>query len=264
MKIGKKIFSNGTYVMAIINLTPDSFFAPSRKSKDDVLFAADRAIREGAAILDLGPQSTRPGYVEVSSDEEIERFAEPLRMIKERFDIPVSLDTYYSESARIALEIGADMINDIWGLTYDGKMAETIAKSDASVCIMHNSKTSLEGDIWGEIKSFLRHSVEIALQAGVDRDKICLDGGIGFAKNVAQNFELLNGYEHLGDLGYPTLLGCSRKSMFGGKVEDRLAPTLVATCLAVQKGVRFVRVHDVRENVEVIAETLRKMKGGSN
>lgn len=261
MKIGNKRFLSGTYVMAIINLTPDSFFAPSRKSGDDVLFAVDKAIRDGAAIIDLGPQSTRPGHTQVSSDEEIIRFSEPLRKIKERFDIPVSVDTYYSESARVALEIGADMINDIWGLTYDGKMAETIAKFDASVCIMHNSSTQLEGDIWGDIESFLSRSVKTALRAGVDKDKICLDGGIGFAKNFEQNFELLNGYKRLRSLGYPTLLGCSRKSMFGGRVEDRLAPTLAATRLAVKNEVLFVRVHDVKENIEVISETLREMKG---
>lgn len=262
MIIGKKQFISGTYVMAIINLTPDSFYAPSRHGVDDVLFAVDKAIKEGASIIDLGPQSTRPGHTQVSFDEEIKRFSEPLRMIKERFDIPVSIDTYYSESASVALQEGADMINDVWGLTYDGKMADVIASYGASACIMHNSKSPLRGDIWEDIESFLRRSVGLALKAGVDENKICLDGGIGFAKNAEQNFELLNGYERLNGLGYPTLLGCSRKSMFGGNVEDRLKPTLEATRLAVKKGVLFVRVHDVKENVEVISETLRELKEG--
>ncbi len=260
MKIGEKQFIDGTYVMAIINLTPDSFYEPSRRNEDDVLFAVDKAIKEGASIIDIGPQSTRPGHTQVSAEEEIKRFAEPLRKIKERFDIPVSIDTYYSESARVALEEGADMINDVWGLTYDEKMADLISSFDASACIMHNSKTPLSGDIWGDIESFLRRSVELALKAGVDKDKICIDGGIGFAKNAEQNFELLNGYERLNSLGYPTLLGCSRKSMFGGNVEDRLQPTLEATRLAVKKGVLFVRVHDVKENVQAITETLREIQ----
>lgn len=255
MKIGNRIFENYTFVMAIINLTPDSFWAESRKGADDVLFAVDKAINEGAAVIDIGAQSTRPGYREISANEEIARFEEPLAAIKERFDVPVSVDTYFAESARAALQLGADMINDIWGLSHDKDMSKTIAEFDASVCIMHNAKTQLSGDIWGAIENFLEKSVEKALNFGIDKDKIILDGGIGFAKNREQNFELLNGYERLKRLGYPLLLGASRKSMFGGNVEDRLTPTLESTRIAAEKGVLFVRVHDVKENVEIIKKT---------
>lgn len=253
MKIGNRIFENYTFVMAIINLTPDSFWKGSRVGVDEVLFAAERAIKEGAAVLDLGAQSTRPNYREVGADEELKRLLKPLELIKADFDIPVSVDTYFPEVAKAALDCGADMINDIWGLTR-GDMAKVISNRGGSVCIMHNSKTPLSGDIWGAIGKFLSNGVNIALQSGIDKDKIILDGGIGFAKSREQNFELLEGYDKLSALGYPLLLGTSRKSMFGGAVEDRLPQTLESTRSAARKGVLFVRAHDVKENCEVIKE----------
>lgn len=252
MKIGKYEFKNYTYVMAIINLTPDSFYAPSRKDEYTVLKAVEGAVRDGAAIIDIGAQSTRPNYTEVSAEEEIYRFERPLGLIKKNFDIPVSVDTYFPSSAEAALAAGADMINDVWGLTRSG-MAETVARHNAAVCIMHNSKEVLSGDIFPQITGFLNDGVQLALNAGVAADKICVDGGIGFAKNREQNFSLLNGYERF-DFGYPLLLGTSRKSMFGGDPSDRLEATLESTRLAVKKGVLFVRVHDVKENVRAIEE----------
>jgi len=254
MKIGKVNFENYTYVMAIINLTPDSFWADSRVTGDKLLFKVERAIKDGAAVIDIGAQSTRPNYTEVSADEEIARFERPLSLIKENFDIPVSVDTYFEKSARAALSAGADMINDVWGLTHDENMAQTVAQYGASVCIMHNSKTPLTGDIWGSIEDFLRRSVDLATNCGVEKERIILDGGIGFAKSKEQNFELLNGYERLSSLGYPLLLGTSRKSMFGGNVAERLPQTLESTRLAARKKVLFVRVHDVKENAEAIKE----------
>ena len=252
MKVGNKIFENYTYIMAIINLTPDSFFAPSRKS-DDVLKAVERAIKDGAHVIDLGAQSTRPGYTEITADEETERLIRPLELIKKNFDIPVSVDTYFSKCAEAALNSGADMINDIWGLTHDQDMAKTIARHNASVCIMHNSKKMLLGDVFPQITGFLKEGVTKALNAGIERDKICVDGGIGFAKSKESNFALLNNYEKL-DFGYPLLIGTSRKSMFGGEAEDRLEATVQSTRLAAKKGVLFVRVHDIKENARAIKE----------
>lgn len=254
MIIGGRDFKNYTFVMAIINLTPDSFYSGSRRTCDDVLFATEKAVKEGAAIIDIGAQSTRPGYTAISADEELSRLEKPLQMIKSRFDIPVSVDTYYEKCAAFALSAGADMINDIWGLTHDKNMAEAIACHNASVCVMHNANSRVEGDFWHTVLSFLKNSTQIALDAGIDKDKICVDGGIGFAKDREQNFELLNGYEKLHTLGYPSLLGCSRKSMFGGRAEDRLPQTVEATRLAARKGVLFVRVHDIAENVRAIKE----------
>lgn len=260
MIIGNRSFENYTYIMAIINLTPDSFWAESRKGADDVLFAVERAQKEGASVIDIGAQSTRPGFNEIGAKEEIARFERSVRLIKERFDIPLSVDTYHAESARAALELGADMINDIWGLSRGDGMAKAIAEFNASVCIMHNAQTQLSGDIWGVIESFLAGNALKALNFGIDKDKIILDGGIGFAKTREQNFELLNGYERLKKLGYPLLLGASRKSMFGGEVKDRLAQTLESTRLASEKGVLFVRVHDVKENAEIIKKTYENMR----
>lgn len=254
MKIGKFNFENYTFVLAIINLTPDSFFKESRVSPDKLLFAVERAVKDGAAVIDLGAQSTRPNYTEISADEEISRFERPLMLIKENFDIPVSVDTYFEKSAHAALSMGADMINDIWGLTHDKNMAETIAKYGASVCIMHNSKTLLSGDMWGAIEKFLQKSVDLALNCGIEKDRIILDGGIGFAKSKEQSLELLNGYGRLSSLGYPLLLGASRKLLFGGNVEERLSQTLESTRFAAKNNILFVRVHDVKENVEIIKE----------
>lgn len=254
MIIGNREFKNYTYVMAIINLTPDSFWSGSRRTADDVLFAVERAIADGAAVIDVGAQSSRPGYTEISADEEISRFEKPLEMIKSRFDIPISVDTYFEKSAKAALLLGADMINDIWGLTHDGGMAKTIASHNAAVCIMHNAEKTLEGDIWRQILPFLERGAKTAVEAGIDRNKICLDGGIGFAKTREQNFELLEGYERLSAAGYPLLLGTSRKSMFGGNVADRLPQTVASTRLAARKKILFVRVHDVKENYDAIRE----------
>lgn len=260
MIVGSKDFSVGTHVMAIINLTPDSFWSASRHTQSTVLSAVERAVEEGAEIIDIGAQSTRPGYTEVSAREEISRLILPLKEIKKRFSVPVSVDTYFADCAKAALDEGADMINDIWGLTRDKNMAKTIAAYGASVCIMHNAETQLSGDIWGAINNFLKNSLKIALDAGIDKNRICVDGGIGFAKSREQNFELLNGYEKLSSLGYPLLLGVSRKSMFGGLPEERLEPTLAATKLAVGKGVTFVRVHDVKENVAAIASAEKSLR----
>ena len=252
MKIGDRSFLSGTEVMGILNVTPDSFYADSRVTADSVLRRALRMAEEGAAVLDVGAQSTRPGHVPVSAKEEIERLKTVLPLLRRETTLPLSVDTYYADAARYALDEGADLINDVWGLTYDRDMARTIAAYGASVCIMHNKADCVYADFWGEIFAFLRRSVSLALDAGIGADRILLDGGIGFGKTREQNFELLNGYERLSSLGYPLLLGVSRKSMFGGRPEDRLEPTLRATELAVRKGVRFVRVHDVRENKEAI------------
>lgn len=251
MKIGNKIFSGYTYVMAIINLTPDSFWQDSRVTSDGALFAAERAIKEGAALLDLGVQSTRPGYSEVPAQVEISRLEKPLSAILSHFDIPVSVDTYMPETARFALEAGAHMINDVRGLKIEG-MADAISKAGASVCIMHNAPSQVSGDLFAEVKKFLSAQAEYALSRGIERDRICLDGGIGFAKSREQNLELLKGYASLSSLGYPLLLGASRKSLFGGQPSERLEATLASTRQAARDGVLFVRVHDVKENVTEI------------
>ncbi len=254
MKIGGFGFADYTYVMAIINLTPDSFYPSSRATSDDVLRRVESAVNEGAAVVDIGAQSTRPGYCEISADGEIERLGDAVYGIKRNFGIPVSVDTYFEKTARAALSAGADMINDIYGFSREKGIARAVAEYGASACIMHNSDVPLQGDIFASILPFLKKQTDYALSCGVAKDRIIVDGGIGFAKDRAQNFELLANYARLNALGYPTLIGVSRKSMFGGRVEDRLPQTLAATKLAAKSGVLFVRVHDVKENVEAIKE----------
>ncbi len=246
MKIGNKIFDGGTHVMAIINLTPDSFYEQSRATQADLLKRVEKAIADGAEVIDIGGQSTRPGHIPVDEEQEWKRLSQPL-----------SVDTYYPQVANKALEYGADMINDIWGLQYDsdGEMARIIAKYNAAVCIMQNQNAiSIDSRLWEDIYNFLQRSINIADKAGIDKDKIILDGGIGFGKNKEQNHTVVNNYGNLHKFGYPLLLGTSRKSMFGGEVKDRLNPTLETTRKAVRQNVLFVRVHDVKENCEAIRQ----------
>lgn len=257
MKIGNRTFESGSHIMAIINLTPDSFFEDSRATLDDVARRVENAIKDGAEVIDIGGQSTRPSHIAISAKEEWQRLEKPILEIKKNFDIPLSVDTYYPEVAREALACGADLINDVWGLQYqgDGSMAEVVAKYNASVCIMQNQNfISKDDDLWKDMFAFLDKSLEIAKSANIDEDKILLDGGIGFGKTKEQNWTVLENYEKLSKYGYPLLLGASRKSMFGGDVKDRLEATLQSTRLAVKKGVLFVRVHDVKENFQAIRQ----------
>ena len=259
MKIGNKTFESGTHIMAIINLTPDSFFEGSRTALDDLSERVRQAIDDGAEVIDIGGQSTRPGHTPVSAEQEWQRLEQAIKIIKSNFDIPLSVDTYYPSVAKNALQAGADMINDIWGLQYEdnGEMAKIIAESDGAVCIMQNQNgISSDEKLWDDMYSFLQKSLDIAMRFGIDRDKIILDGGIGFGKTKEQNFTVVNSYGNLHRFGYPLLLGTSRKSMFGGDVADRLAPTLETTRQAVKQDVLFVRVHDVKENLQAIKEAL--------
>ena len=236
MKIGNKTFTDGTHIMAIINLTPDSFYEGSRANEKEILCRVEKAVCDGAEVIDIGGQSTRPSYTAVNEREEWSRIENSVKVVKKNFDIPLSVDTYYPYVAKNALEEGADLINDVWGLQYskNNDMAEIIAKYRASVCIMQNQNgISSNENLWNDIFAFLDKSVKTAKDAGIKQDKILID-------------EKLNKY------GYPLLLGTSRKSMFGGEIKDRLNPTLKSTRLAVRKNILFVRVHDVKENYEAI------------
>ena len=256
MKIGDCVFDGSTYVMSIINLTPDSFYDKSRAT-DGFKSAVDKHISDGADILDIGAQSTRPGYTEVGADEEIKRL-EPLWEIIDEITVPVSVDTYWEKTARYALSHGADMINDVWGLKDNG-MAECIADFDAAVCIMHNQTGTEYESILDDMDAYFERALNKAIKAGIDKDKICIDVGIGFGKTREQNFEVLDNLEHFHKFGYPMLLGTSRKSLYGGDISSRLVPTLETTAKAFMKGVRFVRVHDTYENKKVLEELGAKL-----
>lgn len=262
MKIGSREFDiqNHTYVMGILNVTPDSFSDGGRyREMDQALFHVERMLGEGMDILDIGGESTRPGYTLLSDGEETQRVVPVIEKVKERFDVPVSLDTYKSAVALAGIEAGADMINDIWGLKYDGRMAEVIAKADIPCCLMHNRKEARYENFVRDVLCDLGQSLELARQAGIAGGRIILDPGVGFGKTCRDNLKIIKELESLKDLGYPLLLGVSRKSVIGLTldlpVEERLEGTLVTTVLAVLKGCAFVRVHDVRENVRAVRMT---------
>lgn len=262
MKIGNKIFepSEKTYVMGILNVTPDSFSdGGSYTSIDKAMEQTEKMIQQGADIIDVGGESTRPGHVQIGDEEEIKRVVPVIREIKKKFDIPVSIDTYKSAVAKAALEARADLLNDIWGFRYDEKMAELAAKYDVPVCLMHNRDNLDYDDFMEDVKKDLQISLDIAEKYGVKKENIMLDPGVGFGKTYEQNLMVMNHLEEIVDMGYPVLLGTSRKSVIGLTldlpVDEREEGTLATSVLGAIKGCQFVRVHDVEKNVRALKMT---------
>ena len=262
MIIGGKRFDepNHTYIMGILNVTPDSFSDGGKwNTLDQALHHTEELIRDGMDIVDIGGESTRPGYTKISDEEEIERILPIIEGVKSRFDIPVSVDTYKSTVAVAAIKSGADLINDIWGLQYDPNMAKVIAENSVACCLMHNRTNTDYQHFLTDVLEDLKKTLCIAEKFGIEKEKIMLDPGIGFAKTLEQNLHLTNHLEALHALGYPVLLGTSRKSMIGLTLdlprEEREEGTLATTVLAVMKGCAFVRVHDVKKNKRAIAMT---------
>lgn len=272
MIIGEKEFDtekNG-YIMGILNVTPDSFSDGGKFYRlEDALKQTEKMIQDGATIIDVGGESTRPGYTHISNEEEISRVVPAIEAIKKRFDVAVALDTYHSKVAQAGILAGADMINDIWGLQYDqGEMAEVIAKYDVACCLMHNRNISTVGadkqesfyeDVTAEVQKDLQKTLEIAKRAGISENKICLDPGIGFGKTYRDNLVMMKHLDVLQTLGYPVLLGTSRKSMIGYaldlKADQRMEGTVATTVFGYMKGCRIFRVHDVLENARALKMT---------
>ena len=248
-------YGKKTYIMGILNVTPDSFSDGGDFSSVDIAVNhAKEMIKQGADIIDLGGESTRPGHNYVDAKEELKRITPVIKKLKEEIDTPISVDTYKADVADASLELGVEMINDVWGLRKDENMANIIAKHDAYVCIMHNQDGSeYDKDIMESIKDFLLESIEIGLNAGIKKEKIVLDPGIGFGKTFDQNLEVLRRLEELKDLGYPVLLGTSRKSVIGSVLnvepKERVEGTIATTVLGIRDGVDIVRVHDIKENI---------------
>ena len=266
MKIGNKVFDlhNHTYIMAILNVTPDSFSdGNSYQTIDDVLYRVEDMLSQGAHIIDVGGESTRPGHTVISDDEEIHRVVPAIEAITTRFDVPVSIDTYKYSVAEAALKSGAHMVNDIWGLQYAADtqhtMAQVIAKYDAACCLMHNQEQPVYQAFLPDCMAFLQKSTELALAFGIAADKIILDPGVGFGKTYEQNLDVMRNLTAFHNLNYPMLLGTSRKSMIGLALNlpthERLEGTLVTTVMAVMAGWNFVRVHDIKENARAIQMT---------
>lgn len=259
MIIGNKTFDtkHHGYIMGILNVTPDSF---SDGGKYDHLGAAlkhaEEMISDGAAIIDVGGESTRPGYTLISDEEEIGRVTPVIEALKKEFDVPVSLDTYKSGVARAGIEAGADLINDIWGLKWDGTMAAVLAETGVASCLMHNRKDTDYKDYLNDVVADLDETMQMAFDAGIKKETIMLDPGIGFAKDLDQNLELMNHLELLNQWDVPVLLGTSRKSMIGLTLDlpsdQRVEGTVATTVSGYMKGCRFFRVHDVKENMRAM------------
>lgn len=259
VKIGNKNFDtlNKTYVFGILNCTPDSFSDGGKWNQIDLaLKHVEKMVSEGADIIDVGGESTRPGYTVISDDEEIERVALVIQKIKENFDIPISLDTYKVKVAEAGIQMGVDLINDIWGLKKEKGMAKLIAESGVACCLMHNKEKAEYSNFIEDVYNDIVGTLEIANKNGIEKDRICIDPGVGFGKTYEQNLIVINQLELFNKLKYPVLLGTSRKSVIGLAldlpVDERLEGTLATTAMAVMKGVSFVRVHDVKENIRVI------------
>jgi dihydropteroate synthase len=272
-------FGKKTWIMGILNVTTDSFSGDGIIGDGDVreaaLGKAQSFIDDGADILDVGGESTRPGAQPVSLQEELDRVIPVIEAIHQRMDVPISVDTYKSEVASSALQAGAAWINDVWGLRADPRMAEIAAASKAPVVIMHNrskpSQAELQKRLGGryigvpyqnlieEVKKELLECVKLAHTAGVEDQQIILDPGIGFGKTVEQNLELINRLDEIKALGYPVLLGPSRKSFIGYTLnlppEDRLEGTEAACVVGILRGADILRVHDVKSIARIARMT---------
>ncbi len=262
--ISKLTVSNGetlewgrrTYVMGIVNVTPDSFSGDGLGT--DIHATVEQALRleeEGADIIDVGAESTRPGSAPVGIEEELARLIPALEATCAQVQVPVSVDTYKSQVARRALESGATIINDVWGLKADPRMAEVAAEHKAPIVIMHNQKTREYRDLVPDIKVSLSRSVAMALRAGVPEELVIIDPGIGFGKTPDHNLEVLRRLDEFQALGHPVLVGSSRKStiglVLGLPADQRLEGTAAAVALSIASGADMVRVHDVKEMVRV-------------
>ena len=253
-------------VMGILNITPDSFYADSRvRGIDEVINRAGQMLRDGAEILDIGGESTRPGSDSINPQEEIARIVPVVEALRKEYPQSIlSIDTYHAETAEATLASGADIINDISAMEYDEKMIDVVVKNNAPVILMHmrgtpkNMQQNTEyGNVVEEVSKYLKERAEMLRGHNLPKEKIILDPGIGFAKNVDQNLKLMQGLSEMTGSDYPVLLAASRKSTIGKVLGDlppeaRLAGTIATSCQAVYAGANMVRVHDVKENIQAI------------
>jgi dihydropteroate synthase len=239
-----------TIVMGILNVTPDSFSDGGRYNEIELAIQhAKKLIADGAKIIDIGGESTRPGAAIVDEDEELRRVVPIIKALSKEIDVPISIDTYKSEVAKQAVEAGATIINDVWGAKKDPKIAEVAAAYNVPICLMHNRTDENYYSLMSDLVCDLVESINIAKRAGVKDEMIILDPGVGFAKSAGQNLEVLNQMEQIKALDYPVLLGTSRKrfigEVLGTEVHERMEGTGATVCLGITKGCEIVRVHDV-------------------
>ena len=264
------ILGERTLVMGILNVTPDSFSDGGRYNNlDSAMKQAERLISEGADIIDVGGESTRPGHIQITSEEEISRVVPIIEKISKNLDTIISIDTYKYDVAKEAIKVGANIINDIWGLQYDnGEMAELVKKSNLPLIAMHNQNDEVYNkDIMLVLREFFEKTFKIADKYGIDRDTIILDPGLGFGKNVEQNIEVLSRLNELKDMGF-ILLGASKKRFIGKLLNDlpfdeRVEGTVATTVIGIERGVDIVRVHNVLENKRacLVADGVYRKRG---
>ena len=260
------VWGSRTYVMGIINVSPDSFSGDG--FDDDVQSVIDQGLRfqtEGADILDVGAQSTRPGHEEITDDEELRRLIPALEGLIDAVNIPISVDTYKPVVARAAIETGASIINDIWGLKYNANIALISAEYETPIIMMHNQPTTQYNDLIPNMLESLNNSINVALDFGVAKRNIIIDPGIGFGKTPDQNLEIIKRLKEFSTLGYPLLIGTSRKSTIGYILESppdqRIEGTASTIALSISEGVDIIRVHDVKEMVKVSRMTDAIVRG---
>ncbi len=274
-----------TYVMGIINATPDSFSGDGLAVGDDWVATAVRQAQQFAAdradILDIGGESTRPGSQPITAAEELARVIPVITAVCQTVDLPISIDTYRAAVAEAALQAGANWVNDVWGLRMDGRLAEVVAAVGCPIVLMHNRSkpknveqqdklggryVGMEyGDLIGDIKRELQESIHLALASGVRESQIIIDPGIGFGKTVDQNLQLLNQLDQLKALGFPILLGTSRKSFIGYSLDlppdERMEGTAATIAIGIDRGADIVRVHDVKAMARVARMVDRIVRG---
>ncbi|HYK74909.1 MAG TPA: dihydropteroate synthase [Pseudoneobacillus sp.] len=261
-------YQQKTLIMGILNATPDSFSDGGRFNQVD--YAVERArelVENGADIIDIGGESTRPGADFVSVDEELSRVIPIIKAIAERVKVPISIDTYKAEVAKQSIEAGAHIINDVWGGKADSQMAEVAANYQVPIILMHNRENTNYQQFYRDVVNDLYESITMMKAAGVKDENIILDPGIGFAKSLNENLQMMRDLDKLVAIGYPVLLGTSRKSMIGHvldlPVNERLEGTGATVCYGIQKGCQIIRVHDVKE-ISRMAKMMDAMIGKSD
>lgn len=255
MKIGKQDFTLGkrTYIMGILNVTPDSFSDGGKYNNvERALHRAMEMVEQGADIIDIGGESTRPNYTPIDNEVEINRVVPIIEALRKQTDIPISIDTHKSKVAEASIKAGADIINDVWGFKKDPDMAKVAAKFKVTSLLMHNRNNSIYDNFMEEFLTDMQESIDIALNAGVLKENIIIDPGIGFAKDYVKDLTVIKNLEMLKSLGYPVLLAASKKRVIGNTlnldIDNRVEGTIATTVIGITKGCDFVRVHNVLEN----------------
>tara|TARA_B000000557_G_scaffold228985_2_gene200822 strand:- start:1806 stop:2708 length:903 start_codon:yes stop_codon:yes gene_type:complete len=268
LKLGEKEWALGKRcgVFGVLNITPDSFSDGGQYiDLGEAILKGESLAKEGADVIDIGGESTRPGFEEVSVESEINRVVPVIETLSRKPDFPIiSIDTTKPEVAQAAVAAGARIVNDIWGFQRNPEIAEIVAGSEASCVLMHNSRGGwLRDSTLDSIKAYWHISINVAMERGVEEKRIILDPGVGFTDTRTQDIEIINGLSELRSLGFPILLGASRKRVAGEAlgldIDERLETTLAISALAIDRGVDFIRVHDAMENVRVarILEVLK-------